>query len=58
MVKKAIETRVGKFTKSDIAGLCPSISASSVEASLKKLAREGKIQKRGSGKSTFYTRNN
>ena len=58
MVKKAIETRVGKFTKSDIAGLCPSISASSVEASLKKLAREGKIQKHGSGKSTFYTRNN
>lgn len=58
MVKKAIETRVGKFTKSDIAGLCPTISASSVEASLKKLAKEGKIQKHGSGKSTFYTRNN
>jgi Fic family protein len=57
IVTKAIATRIGKFTKTDIAALCPSISASSVEASLKKLARSGMIEKHGNGRSTFYTRN-
>ena len=58
MVKKAVETRIGKFTKMDIVGLCPSISASSVEASLKKLSRQVEIAKHGVGRATFYTRNN
>jgi Fic family protein len=56
-VAKAVATRIGKFTKSDIAALCPSISASSVESSLKKLAHRGIIEKHGSGRATFYTRN-
>jgi Fic family protein len=57
MVKKAIETKIGKFTKTDIVALCPSISASSVESSLKKLSRSGEITKHGRGRTTFYTRN-
>jgi Fic family protein len=57
IVEKAVKTRIGKFTKADIAILCPSISASSVESSLKKLTRAGLIDKHGNGRSTFYTRN-
>ena len=37
-VKKAIENRIGKFTKKDILELCPSLSASTVERHLKKLS--------------------
>lgn len=57
IVAKAVATRIGKFTKSDVANLCPSISASSVESSLKKMVRQGAIKKHGNGRSTFYTRN-
>ncbi|MBQ7314651.1 MAG: Fic family protein [Clostridia bacterium] len=57
IVTKAVATRIGKFTKADIAALCPSISASSVESSLKKLVRNGVARKHGNGRATFYTRN-
>ena len=57
IVTKAVETRIGKFTKADIAALCTSISTSSVESSLKKLVRNGAIIKHGNGRATFYTRN-
>lgn len=57
IVTKAVATRIGKFTKADIAALCPSISASSVESSLKKMVRNGIIEKHGNGRATFYTRN-
>ena len=54
---KAVAMKIGKFKKSDIVALCPSISASSVESSLKKLVRNGIIEKHGNGRATFYTRN-
>jgi Fic family protein len=57
IVKKAVEIKVGKFTKSDIVALYPSISTSSVEASLNKLMRTGMITKHGAGRATFYTKN-
>lgn len=57
MVKKAISTIIGKFTKSQIAELCPSLSVKSIEGALKKLASEEKIKKCGTGKNTFYIRN-
>ena len=57
MVKKAISTIIGKFTKSQIAELCPSLSVKSIEGALKKLANEEKIKKCGTGKNTFYIRN-
>ncbi|MBQ7769884.1 MAG: Fic family protein [Clostridia bacterium] len=55
-VRKAVAQRIGKFTKTEILELCPSISASSVEVSLRKLAALGEIEKHGAGKNTFYTR--
>ena len=58
MVKKAISNLIGKFTKTQIAELCPSLSVKSIESSLKKLADENVIEKHGSGKNTFYTLKN
>lgn len=58
IVRKAILKKIGKFTKSEIMELCPSIGKSSVENALKQLTESGDITKHGKGKSTFYTRNN
>lgn len=55
-VRKAVAQKIGKFTKKEILELCPSISASSVEVSLRKLATLGELEKHGAGKNTFYTR--
>lgn len=57
-VRKAVQARLGKFTKAEILGLCPSLSASSVEASLRKLAANGELVKQGAGRSTVYSRVN
>lgn len=56
IVRKAVAQKIGKFTKTEILELCPSISASSVEVALRKLAALGEIEKHGAGKNTFYTR--
>lgn len=58
IVRLAIEKKIGKFTKADIVALCPTLSASSIEKSLKELVTIGEISKLGVGKNTFYTRNN
>ncbi len=58
IVRQAIQKKVGKFTKSKIAELCPTLSASAIEKSLKELVVLGEICKHGAGKSTFYTRIN
>lgn len=55
-VKRAIGNKLGKFTKSDIMELCPSISRASVENSLSKLVEERYIERHGKGRGTFYTR--
>ena len=57
IVKRAVESKIGKFTKADIVELCPSLSSSSVESSLKKLCDNGFISKHGSARATVYTRN-
>lgn len=56
MVRKAASGKVGKFVKSDMIALCPSLSKSSVEKALAELTAKGEIVMHGSGKSTFYTR--
>ena len=56
VVRKAVGTRLGKFTKVEICGLCPSLSASAVELALRKLAASGELVKQGAGRSTFYVR--
>ena len=56
LVRRAISEKIGKFTKSEIMELVPSIGKASVENSLKKLIEDGTVQRHGKGKSTFYTR--
>lgn len=56
MVRKVIQNKIGRFTKQDIRELCPSLSISSVEGSLRKMVASGEIKREGSGKSTYYVR--
>ena len=55
MVEKAVNLKLGKFTKSDIMELCPEIGRASVENALKKLCDDGIIEKHGGGRSVFYS---
>lgn len=57
-VRRAMRKKVGKFTKSEIMELCPAIGRASVENSLKKLVDAGDLTRHGTGRTTFYTRNN
>lgn len=56
LVKKAVDNQLGKFTKSDIMKLTPSISKSSVENSLRDLLDSGVIERHGKGRGTFYVK--
>ena len=57
IVRRAVSGRIGKFTKSELLELCPTISRTSVEGALRQLIKEGAISRHGSGRATFYTRN-
>ena len=56
-VREAVKQKIGKFRKAEICELCPSLSATSVERSLKELCKTGEITKGGGGRATFYIRN-
>lgn len=56
LVRKAVLGKVGKFTKSEIEELVPSVKKTSIVNSLKTLVEEGFIERHGNGKNTFYTR--
>ena len=56
-VRRAVETRLGKFTKAEILELCTGLSASTVDRALRALVESGEITRHGSGKATCYTRN-
>jgi Fic family protein len=56
LVRKAVNNKIGKFTKTDIMEMCPTIGKTSVESSLNKLQKNGEIVKCGSGRATFYVR--
>ncbi len=56
VVRMAVNSKLGKFTKRDILELVPSLSSTSIERSLKELCDSGKIRKEGIGKSTYYIR--
>ena len=56
MVRKATENKIGRFTKQDIRELCPSLSVSSIEGSLRKLVANGELKREGRWKSTYYIR--
>lgn len=56
MVRKATQNKIGRFTKQDIRELCPALSISSIEGSLRKLVNTGELKREGAGKSTCYIR--
>ncbi|HBE98675.1 MAG TPA: cell filamentation protein Fic [Firmicutes bacterium] len=58
LVRNAVSNTIGKFTKSNIMELVPSIGKTSIENSLKTLIEEGVIGREGKGKATFYFRKN
>ena len=55
-VKAVFEKRLGTVKKSDIATLCPDISETTIERTLKELLETGFIEKVGKGRTTGYTR--
>lgn len=52
----AVYNKIGKFTKSEVMGLCPTLSKASVENAIKQLVEQGLLVRHGTGRSTFYTR--
>ena len=54
LVDNAVKQKLGKITKSDIAELCPSLSISAIEKAMAKMVEEGKLEKGGSGRTTYY----
>lgn len=56
VVRKAAESKLGKFTKADMMEMCPTLGKTSVESSMKKLVEEGILVQHGKGRATFYTR--
>ena len=56
LVRKAISQKMGRFTKQDIIELCPTLSLSSIEGSLRKLVDDGEIKREGIGRATKYIR--
>ena len=55
-VRMATMNKIGRFTKQDIRELCPSLSISSIEGSLRALVDSGELRREGSGKNTCYVR--
>ena len=56
LVRNAVNKKIGKFTKSDIMELVPSVGKATIEKMLRTLLDEGYIEMHGKGKATFYTR--
>lgn len=55
-VRRAVYNKIGKFTKSEVMELCPTLSKASVENAIKQLVEQGLLVRHGTGRSTFYTR--
>lgn len=53
-IRNVFSKRIGKITKSDIATLCPDISLTTIERTLKEMLDNGEIKKIGSGRGTAY----
>ena len=55
-VKAAIDSHLGAFTKQDIREWCPNLSDSSIEGVIRTLVKDGHIQRKGGGRSTYYVK--
>ena len=53
-IKAVFHKKLGKITKADIANLCPDISISTIERTLKEMLVAEEIEKVGSGRGTGY----
>lgn len=56
LVKNAVDSKLGKFTKSDMMELVPSVGKATIENMLKQLTEEGYIERHGKGRATFYVK--
>lgn len=56
LVRNAVDSKLGKFTKSDIMELVPSVGRATIENMLKKLTEEEYIERHGKGRATFYVK--
>lgn len=56
IVRAAVDSKIGKFTKREITEICPSISVKTVESTIKKLCDENYIERHGTGRNTFYSK--
>ncbi len=56
-IRDFFKKRLDKLSKQDISTLCPDISISTIENTLRDLTRKGFIIKSGTGRSTAYFRN-
>lgn len=55
-VRAVVYKKIGKFTKSEIMEMCPKLGRASVENSLTALVKEEVLERRGSGRGTYYVR--
>ncbi len=55
-VRLATQNKIGRFSKQDIRELCPSLSISSIEGSLRKMVELGELKREGQGKNICYLR--
>lgn len=55
-VKVAIDSHLGAFTKQDIREWCPNLSDSAIEGAVRALVKDGRIQRKGGGRSTYYVK--
>ena len=56
IVRNAVQSTIGKFTKADIRELVPSVGEKSLERYIKLLCDKGEIEKHGTGRATYYVR--
>ncbi len=55
-LRQAVDSILGKITKADLKSLCPNISESMIEITLRDLVKSGYIEKVGSGKNAGYVK--
>ena len=56
IVRRAVYQKIGKFTKSEVVELCPTLGKSTVENAIRQLVEQGVLVQHGKSRSTFYTR--
>ncbi len=56
IVRAAVKSTIGKFTKATIKELVPSVGEKTLERYIKMLCDKGEIEKHGAGKATYYVR--